>query len=166
MAAAGGTSAVSRSFFQQQPMAPLHDTRRACRTLIRRSIDLRCLYQRAAAACEPGLRVVLDENVQTLGLLVDDLQVLARAAGGAMVGRGSWRGAVCRVAIDWLVRVTARGDSGWIRVLADREAALLHVFEKAVSSVPAGSAQVLCRQLPRLYGLRLDMDTLAGTPHC
>ena len=48
---------------------PLHVSPSTCNGLIRRSIDLRRLYRHAAAACEPGLRVVLNENVQSLDRL-------------------------------------------------------------------------------------------------
>jgi hypothetical protein len=48
---------------------PRHLPVSTCNALIRRSIDLRRLYRHAATACEPGLRMVLNDNVHTLDLL-------------------------------------------------------------------------------------------------
>jgi uncharacterized protein (TIGR02284 family) len=134
-----------------------------CNALIRRSIDLRRLYRHAAAACEPGLRVVLGENVQTLELLIADLQVQLRASGGEPCKHGSWRGVVHRHVAGWLVRAATRRDSAWIRALAYHESALLHAFEQAMAVVPPESALVLRRQMPRLRGIHLDMHSLAGS---
>ena len=44
-----------------------------------------------------------------------------------------------------------------------RSTALLHAFEREIARAPAELGRVLRRQLPRLYGIHLDMDTLAGT---
>ena len=40
----------------------------SCNALLRQAIDLRRLYRHAARQCEPGLRVVLNENAHTLDL--------------------------------------------------------------------------------------------------
>jgi hypothetical protein len=130
--------------------------------LIRRSIDLRRLYRCAAAGAEPGLRLVLGENVQTLELVIADLQAQLRASQGKACVHGSWRGAARRRATSWLVRVAARRDSAWLRVLAHHERALLHAFEQAIARAPATSTLVLRRQLPRLRGIHSDMDSLSG----
>jgi uncharacterized protein (TIGR02284 family) len=132
-------------------------------TLIRRSIDLRRLYRHAAASCEPGLRMVLGENAQTLDLLIADLQAQLRACGGKPYEHGSWRGAARRYAAGWLVHTAARRDSAWIRALGHHESALLQAFEQAIAALPAESALVLRRQLPRLRGIHLDMGSLAGS---
>ncbi|MBQ4855485.1 DUF2383 domain-containing protein [Rhodanobacter sp. B2A1Ga4] len=134
-----------------------------CNTLIRRSIDLRQLYRHAAAACEPGLRMVLNDNVHTLDLLIADLQAQLRDRGDRPCEHGSWHGTVHRHLAGWLVRTAARHDSAWIRVLAHGESALLHGFEQAIAAAPAESVLVLRRQLPRLRGIHLDMHSLAGT---
>jgi uncharacterized protein (TIGR02284 family) len=131
--------------------------------LIRRSIDLRRLYRHAAASCEPGLRMVLGENAQTLDLLIADLQTQLRASGDKPYEHGSWRGAARRYAAGWLVHTAARHDSAWIRALAHHESALLQAFEQAIAALPAESALVLRRQLPRLRGIHLDMGSLAGS---
>lgn len=142
---------------------PLHLPVPTCNALIRRSLDLRQLYRHAAMACEPGLRMVLNDNVRTLDLLIADLQAQLRARGGKPCGHGSWRGTVHRHLAGWLMRTAARRDHAWIRVLAHDESALLHRFEQAIATAPAESALVLRRQLPRLRGIHLDMHSLAGT---
>lgn len=134
--------------------------------LIRRSIDLRRLYRHAAAACEPGLRMVLDENAQTLDLLIADLQAQLRAGGAKPYQRGSWRGSARRYAAGWLVHAAARRENTWIRALAHHESALLHAFEQAIAGLPAESALALRRQLPRLRSIHLDMGSLAGSARC
>ena len=131
--------------------------------LIQRSIDLRRLYRHAAASCEPGLAMVLGENAQTLGLLIADLQEHQRVCGDKPYEHGSWRGAARRYAAGWLVHATARRDNAWIRELAHHESGLLHAFEKAIAALPAESARVLRRQLPRLNGIHLDMGSLVGS---
>ena len=142
---------------------PRHVAPSTCNTLIRRSIDLRRLYRHAARACEPGLRVVLNENVQTLDMLIADLQALLRASDGNPSEHGTWRGAAHRHLAGWLVHATSRRDSAWIRALTHHESALLHAFEQAIAAAPAESALALRRQLPRLRGIHLDMHSLAGT---
>jgi uncharacterized protein (TIGR02284 family) len=131
--------------------------------LIRRGIDLRSLYRQAATACEPGLRMVLNENAQTLDLLIADLQTQLRSDGENVCVHGSLRGVAYRHVTGWLLHVTDRHDSAWIRALAHRENALLESFERAIAAVPAESALSLRRQLPRLRSIHLDMHSLAGT---
>lgn len=143
---------------------PLHASTSPCNALIQRSIDLRRLYRHAAAACEPGLRVVLSENVQTLDLLIADLQEQWRANGGAPHRHGSWRGAARRHLAGWMAH-GSRGDQMWIRALAQHEGALLQAFEQAIAAEPPGSARALQRQLPRLHALHLDMHSLTGAAH-
>ncbi|OOG59542.1 DUF2383 domain-containing protein [Rhodanobacter sp. C03] len=134
-----------------------------CNALIRRSIDLQRLYRHAAASCEPGLRMVLSENVQTLDLLIADLQAQLRASGDKPREHGSWHAIVHRHLAGRLVHTIVRRDSAWIGVLAHHESALLHAFEKAIAAVPAESALILRRQLPRLRGIHLDMHNLVGS---
>jgi len=135
----------------------------ACNALIRHSIDLCRLYRHAATACEPGLRMVLNDNAHTLDLLVADLQAQLRDRGARPCRHGSWRGAVRRHLAGWLMRAAARRDSAWIRLLAHDESGLLRRFEQAIAAGPAESALVLRRQLPRLRGIHLDMHSLGGT---
>ena len=144
---------------------PLHIVPSTCNALIRRSIDLRQLYRRAATACEPGMRMVLNENMQTLDLLIADLQAQLRAHDGKPSEHGTWRGAVRRRLAGWLVHAANSRDSAWIRALAHQESALLHAFEQAIADAPVESALALRRQLPRLRGIHLDMYSLAGTAH-
>lgn len=126
--------------------------------LLQRSIDLRQLYRRAARGCEPGLRMVLDDNAQTLALLIADLR--KQGAGPAM--RGSWRGVAWKHLAGWMVQISGDRERVWIRLLAQREKALLRDFEQAVAAAGGDGARQLQRQLPRLYGIHLDMDSLAG----
>ncbi|HEV2679284.1 MAG TPA: DUF2383 domain-containing protein [Rhodanobacter sp.] len=142
---------------------PLPVSPSTCNALIRRSIDLRRLYRHAATACEPGLRVVLNENAQTLDQLIADLQAQLRAGGGKPSEHGSWRAAARRHLAGWLIHAGTRRDSAWIRALAHHETALLHAFEQAIAEAPADSALALRRQLPRLHGIHLDMHSLAGS---
>ena len=134
-----------------------------CNALIRRSIDLQRLYRHAAASCEPGLRMVLGENVQTLDLLIADLQTQLRASGNKPREHGSWHAVVHRHVAGKLVHAVARRDNAWIGVLAHHESALLHAFEQAIADVPAESALILRRQMPRLRGIHLDMHNLVGS---
>jgi hypothetical protein len=135
------------------------------RCLLRRSIDLRGLYRRAARNCEPGLRLVLEENVQVLDLLVTELLPQVECVPGGGV-RGSWRGGMHRRVTDWLTRSAANRDLAWIRVLAFHESALLQAFESAIAALPSQQAMLLRRQLPRLHAIHLDMHHLAGNaPH-
>jgi hypothetical protein len=140
---------------------PLHVSSSPCNALIRRSIDLRRLYRHAAAACEPGLRVVFSENVQTLDLLIADLQAQSRASGAVPHRHGSWRGAARHHLAGWMAH-GSRGDQMWIRALAHQEGALLRAFEQAIAAEPPASALPLQRQLPRLHALHLDMHSLTG----
>ena len=144
---------------------PRHVSTSPCNALIRRSIDLRRLYRHAAAACEPGLRVVLNENAQTLDLLIADLQAQGRAGGGSPSRHGSWRGTARRHLAGWLAHAGTRSDRAWIRALAHHESALLQAFEQAIATAPPASAQTLQQQLPRLRGIHLDMHSLTGAAH-
>jgi uncharacterized protein (TIGR02284 family) len=141
---------------------PRHVSSSTCNTLLRHSIDLRRLYRHAAAACEPGLRVVFNENVQTLDLLISDLQTQGRAGGGSPSRHGSWRGTARRHLAGWLAQAGNSRDRVWIRALAHQESALLQAFERAIASEPPASVQTLQRQLPRLRGIHLDMHSLTG----
>ncbi|MBB6241196.1 DUF2383 domain-containing protein [Rhodanobacter sp. MP1X3] len=132
-------------------------------TLIQRSIDLLQLYRQAASTCEPGLKVVLGENAQTLDAMIIDLQTQLRASGGTPRQYGTLLGKARRYLAGSLVKVAAHRDVAWIRELADSESGLLHAFEKVVAALPPESALALRRQLPRLNSIRLDMDNLAGT---
>ncbi len=134
----------------------------SCNGLLRQSIDLRRLYRHAARQCEPGLRVVLSENAQTLDLLIADLQAQRRAEGGAPRGHGSWHGIARCHLTGWLVRLAGRRDSAWVRALAYREAALLGAFERAIAAAPTPATLALRRQLSRLRDIHLDMDNLGG----
>ncbi|WP_458070328.1 PA2169 family four-helix-bundle protein [Rhodanobacter sp. BL-MT-08] len=132
-------------------------------TLIQRSIDLLNLYRRAASSCEPGLKVILDENAQTLDAMITDLQTQLRASGGNPSSAGTLRGALRRHIAGSLNRVASHRDVAWIRELSDGESGLLRAFETVVSQLPPESALALRRQLPRLNNIHLDMDNLAGT---
>ena len=132
-------------------------------TLIQRSIDLLQLYRQAASSCEPGLKVVLDENAQTLDAMISDLQAQLCASGGTPRCRGTRRGALRRWVASSLTRVASHRDVAWIRELSDGESSLLRAFEKVVAELPPESALALRRQLPRLNNIHLDMDNLAGT---
>jgi len=131
--------------------------------LIQRSIDLLQLYRRAASTCEPGLKVVLGENAQTLDTMISDLQTQLSASGGKPRQTGTLRGAAHRYIAGSLARVAPQRDVAWIRELSDGESGLLHAFEKVVAALPPESALALRRQLPRLNSIHLDMDNLAGT---
>lgn len=137
--------------------------RASIKALVRRAIDLRRLYLGAAEASEPGLRVILSENARTLELLVRDLRAQLRGIEASV--HGSWRGSTHRQLAMWLLHAMPRNDAAWIRLLAHHESALLHAFEKTIADVPPELALTLRRQLPRLHGIHLDMDCLAGTTH-
>jgi uncharacterized protein (TIGR02284 family) len=132
--------------------------------LIRHSIDLCRLYRRAAtAAREPGLRSVLNENAQTLMLVVADLQAQQRKAGEPSRLRGTWRGTMRAQWAAGMPNNASRTDNDWIRALAHHEERLLHLFERAtIATAPTDVALVLRRQLPRLHGIHLDMHGLGG----
>jgi hypothetical protein len=144
---------------------PRHPPTSACHALTRRSIDLRQLYRHAARGCEPGVRVVLNDNVQTLDLLIAGLQAQLRAEGCRPCRSGSWRGVVHRHLVGWLLQVATRRDGAWIRVLRHDESVLLHEFEQVIATAPAATAPALRQQLPRLHGIHLDMHSLASTAH-
>jgi len=120
-----------------------------CNALIRRSIDLRQLYRHAATACEPGLRMVLNDNAHTLELLVADLQAPLSERGARPCRRGSWRGVVHRHLAGWLMRIAARRDHAWIHLLAHDESLLLRRFElvdfadQPLAVVPTGVARIV-----------------------
>ena len=132
-------------------------------TLIQHSIDLLQLYRHAASSCEPGLKMVLDENAQTLETMIADLQAQLRAGGGKASNSGTMRGALRRRMAGSLARVSSHRDVAWIRELSNGESSLLHAFESVVAKLPPESALALRRQLPRLNSIHMDMDHLAGT---
>lgn len=142
---------------------PSHAQHTACNVLIRRSIDLGQLYRYAAAASEPGMRMVLNDNARTLDLLIADLQAQVQAAGGKPRVHGSWRGAAKRKLAACMVRLAARRDGAWLRLLAQHESDLLHGFERTIAALPGESSRGLVRQLPRLHGIHMDMHSLAGS---
>lgn len=132
-------------------------------TLLRRTIDLHRLYVHAAAASEPGLRVVLSDHAGTLDLVIGDLQAQLFGIGLKPRAHGSWRGRTRRQLAAWLMHATSRNGIAWIRLLGHHESALLLAFEQAIVNAPPELALSLRRQLPRLQGIHLDMDSLAGT---
>jgi len=107
--------------------------------------------------------MVLNENAQTLDMLIADLQAQVHAAGGKPCACGSWRGAGRRQLAGWLVRFANRRDGAWIRALARQESSLLQAFERTIAGLPTESSRGLARQLPRLRGIHMDMHSLAGT---
>lgn len=137
----------------------------ACHALIRRCIDLRKLYLRAAHGCEPGLRVLLNDNAQAMDSLIADLQAQCCVGIDRAYDRGSWRGAVRGQLAGCLVRLSPRRELAWLRVLTHRESDLLHLFERTIARLPADSARVMCRQLSRLHGIHQDMHSLVGRAH-
>ncbi|WP_426701934.1 DUF2383 domain-containing protein [Rhodanobacter sp. Col0626] len=148
---------------QPQAVMPLDASASVLNVLIRRSIELRRMYRHAATASEPGLRMVLNENAQTLDLLIADLQTQVHGSGDRACRHGAWRAAVHRHLVGWSLHAAGHRDSAWIRALARREGALLQVFERAIDAAPAELALSLRRQLPRLRSIHLDMHSLAGT---
>ncbi len=145
---------------------PPHVPHATCNALIRRSIDLRSLYTHAAATCEPGLRLVLEDNAHTLGQLIGDLQAQLGDGGGHPRLRESWLGVMHRHMMAALVRAASRREAAWLRALMHQERNLLQAFEQAIAAAPPGAALALRRQLPRLRGIHLDMHNLAGAPRC
>lgn len=148
---------------QRDAAAPHRPMQASVKALVRRSVDLRRLYVRAAAVSEPGLRVVLSDHARTLDLLVGDLQAQLRSVGLKPSTHGSWRGGTHRQLAAWLMHATSRNGVAWIRLLGHQESALLHAFEQAIVNAPPELALTLRRQLSRLQGIHLDMDSLAGT---
>jgi hypothetical protein len=140
------------------------DSSLSCRPLLRRSVELLWLYRRAAATCEPGLRLVLEENAQTLAALIADLRASPLASGPrwkqlpAICG-----GALRRHAMVGLMHAAGDRDGAWIALVARREAVLLHAFEHAAQGAPAATAHLLGRQLRRLRALYRDMHCLTAT---
>lgn len=143
---------------------PPHVSQATCNALIRRSIDLWRLYGHAAASAEPGLRVVLDENAHTLALLVTDLQAHMAGDHARPRCRESWRGMMRRHFTGWLAGAAPRRDAAWIDALMDSESALLRAFEQAIATASNDGALALRRQMPRLRGIHLDLNSLAGDP--
>lgn len=132
-----------------------------CNGLIRRSIQLRALYRHAAArVSEPGLRTVLDEEAQSLSLVVAALQQQIRSHEGVPAHRCRMLGAMrYRFETLW-----PRGDDVWIRLLARHERNLLRSFERAIARVGVDDKEMtaaLNRQLPRLRSIDMDMHSLA-----
>lgn len=133
------------------------------RDLIQRSIDLHQMYQSALGACEPGLRTVLEDNVQTLALLIGELQARDGAGDESPCDHGSWRGTARRQLSSWLIRAMTRQNRAWLRTLAQQGTDLLESFEVSIAQLPAESARILCRQLPRLRDMCQDMHCLVGS---
>ena len=136
-------------------------TQHLCNGLIRRSIELRALYRHAATQVgEPGLRTVLDEEAQSLSLVIAALQQQIRSHEGTPATRRRVLGAM-RYRLDALL---PHSDDAWIRLLARHEQSLLRSFERAIDRVGANDAEMgaeLHRQLPRLHSIDLDMHSLA-----
>jgi len=132
-----------------------------CNGLIRRSIELRALYCHAAAKVgEPGLRTVLEEEAQSLNLVITELQEQIRSQEGVPATRRRMLGAV-RHRFDALV---PRSDDAWIRLLARHEQSLLRSFERVIARVGTSDLAIkdeLHRQLPRLHSIDLDMHSMA-----
>jgi uncharacterized protein (TIGR02284 family) len=130
-----------------------------CNGLIRRSIELRALYRHAATqVSEPGLRTVLDEEAQSLTLVIAELQAQIRSHEGTPATRRRMLGVV-RYGFDTLV---PHSDDAWIRLLARHEQNLLRSFERVIARVGSGDMSAeLHRQLPRLHSIDLDMHSLA-----
>ena len=135
-----------------------------CAPLLSRSVNLLGLYRRAATVSEPGLRLVLEENAQTLVALIGDMRTSSapsnsRTRSALTFRRGRWQGR----ALSGLMHLKGNREHAWIALLARRESLLLHAFEQAAQDSLAADACVLRRQLPRLHALHLDMHSLAGT---
>ena len=131
--------------------------------LLRRSVELLWLYRRAAANCEPGLRLVLEENTQILAALIADLCT------SPLTSESRWRQvpAICggvwrRHAMVGLMHAAGNRDDAWIALVARREAELLHAFERAAQGAPPATAYLLGCQLQRLRALYRDMHCLTA----
>ncbi|AHX14806.1 hypothetical protein CH75_17590 [Dyella jiangningensis] len=134
--------------------------------LIRRGIDDRDLYRRALAQVrEPGLQALLAENLHTLDLLIDDLQLQAHACGLTPARHGTLAGAIRSTLAEWTAGMSSNRDSAWVRSLARNECGLLHRFEEQMAHAPRDSAHALGVQLSRLHSIHRDMHCLAGTHH-
>lgn len=131
-----------------------------CNGLIRRSIELCALYRHAATqVSEPGLRTVLDEEAQSLSLVIVELQEQIRNHEGTPATRRRMLSAV-RYRVDALM---PRSDDAWIRLLARHEQSLLRSFERVIDRVGLDDPEMkaeLHRQLPRLHSIDLDMHGL------
>jgi uncharacterized protein (TIGR02284 family) len=134
-----------------------------CNRLIRRSIELRGLYRYAAGqVSEPGLRVVLTEEAESLDKVIDELQVQLQRHDVTPATHSRVLGAARQRLDSLLVRGIPRSDDAWIRLLARNEQSLLKAFERALARVAAGEMNAaLHRQLPRLQSIDLDMHSLA-----
>jgi uncharacterized protein (TIGR02284 family) len=152
---------VCRSTFGQEAAQVSLAIQHLCNGLIRRSIELRALYRHAAMrVSEPGLRTVLEEEAQSLSLVIAELQEQIRSHEGTPATRRRMFGAV-RHRFDALV---PRSDDAWIRLLARHEQSLLRSFERVIARVGASDVDMkaeLHRQLPRLHSIDLDMNSLA-----
>jgi hypothetical protein len=97
-------------------------------------------------------------------LLVSDLQVQIEGGDAQPRYRESWRGMMRRHVTGWLAGAAARRDAAWIHALMDSESALLRAFEQAIARASSDGALALRRQMPRLRGIHLDLNSLAGDP--
>ena len=134
--------------------------------LIRWGIDDRDLYRRALAQVrEPGLLALLTENLQTLDLLIGDLQAQVHANGNWPARHGTLAGAVRSALAELTAGMSSNRDAAWVHCLARNECALLHRFEQQMAHASPESARVLGLQLSRLHSIHKDMHCLAGTTH-
>lgn len=134
--------------------------------LIRQGIDDRDLYRRALVQVrEPGLQALLAENLQTLDLLIGDLQAQVQASGRTPARHGTLSGALRSALAEMTAGLATNRDAAWVHSLARNECALLHSFERQMANASADSARVLSVQLSRLHGIHRDMHCLAGTTH-
>ncbi len=118
------------------------------------------LYRRAAAVCEPGLRLILEENAQTLAGVIADLRAASLAIAKWKQKSLSCSGAVGAHVLVGLLRVAGNREPLWVAFLARREAALLHAFEHGAKAAPPVTARLLERQLRHLRALQRDMHCL------
>lgn len=109
--------------------------------------------------------MVLKDNAQTMDSLIGDLQAQCGVGVARACNRGSRGGAAREQLASWLVRLAPRRDVAWLRTLTHHENALLQLFEQTIARLPADSARVVCRQLPRLHGIHQDMHNLVGRAH-
>ncbi len=134
--------------------------------LIRRGIDDRDLYRRALTQVrEPGLQALLTENLQTLDVLIGDLQAQVHASGRMPARHGTLTGAVRSALAEVTTGFASNRDAAWVHCLARNECSLLHSFEQQMAHATDESARVLSLQLSRLHGIHRDMHCLAGTTH-
>jgi hypothetical protein len=133
---------------------PLYDA------LILRCSQLQHLCARAAwQANEPGLRALLDENAQSLDRVVADLRLQRLELGGAP-RRRNWLIALETRLLARAMRGVPGDDQRWLRLLARREAHLLHLLEQGILLAPPDAALSLRRLMPRMRGVHLDMHGL------